>query len=240
MPRRICCSLCGQEGHNRRNRYCEVNRHTVVMNECLRRFDQAVEETMHLEAHIVDLERNPTNAGFIEVARRLYLISSHIRATSFAREAQVIQLEGFFVELIRVTTCFNNILRTRTDADFYIRLTLTPTGEILISKAPIYRPAPLKLGASYLKELSLVRDLTISDEDPPTECPICFDSVAPEEVVYTNCKHAYCGTCIKSLATSVKDTTKKPCCPMCRCDLIELKMKSFEIYNEMNDHICNL
>ena len=96
----------------------------------------------------------------------------------------------------------------------------------------IQAPVPTN---EYLKELTII--LTTKDGCESIECPVCFDSVTCQDAIFTNCKHSYCGSCIKKLTSSF---TKKPCCPMCRGDLTELKISSFAIYNEINEHICNL
>jgi len=93
----------------------------------------------------------------------------------------------------------------------------------------IQAPVPTN---EYLKEMSII--LTTKDGCESIECPVCFDSTTCQEAIYTNCNHAYCGSCIKKLTS---DVTKKPCCPMCRCDLTDLNTGTLTIYNEINDHI---
>jgi hypothetical protein len=98
-----------------------------------------------------------------------------------------------------------------------------------------------KKTSDYLKEdVYIVQDLTDSECDLSRECTICFDHLTSVNSILTNCKHAYCEQCIKDLATSIKDKTEKPLCPMCRQEITELTTKTPAICNEINNHIFNL
>ena len=95
----------------------------------------------------------------------------------------------------------------------------------------------VKRTSAYLKEISLTQVVT---EDSHCECPICFDEMPSEDAVFTGCKHPYCVTCIKGLATSIKDNTKKPCCSLCRTEITQLSFGKVEIRNEISQHFYNL
>jgi hypothetical protein len=94
--------------------------------------------------------------------------------------------------------------------------------------------------SAYFKEIPLVQDLTISEDAPVCNCPLCFDDFAATDVVVTNCNHSFCGTCIKGFSTSIKDKTKIPNCPMCRTNLTEFKVGSQQVYEDIQSHILNL
>ena len=93
---------------------------------------------------------------------------------------------------------------------------------------------------TYFKEISLVQDLAVADNAQLCECPMCFDEFDAASVVVTNCKHSFCVTCVKGYSTAIKDTTKRPNCPMCRANITEFKIGKFEIYEEIRGHILNL
>lgn len=80
---------------------------------------------------------------------------------------------------------------------------------------------------SYLKELVVVCAEEEVD-DGRVECGICFEEFCKGVTVLTNCKHAYCYSCIEGYAESIKDKTCKPTCALCRGDLCELT-----VFNEV-------
>ncbi len=100
--------------------------------------------------------------------------------------------------------------------------------------------ANVKRTSAYFKEIVLAQDLTIAEDAPACDCPLCFDAVPATDVLVTNCKHSFCVICVKGFATVNKDKTKKPDCPMCRTDLTEFKVGNQQVYNEISEHILNL
>ena len=95
-----------------------------------------------------------------------------------------------------------------------------------------------KLSSAYWKECSLVKDSSIGEEE--IQCPLCFDQVSGPDVIRTNCKHSYCGCCIKQLASSSRNKTQKPTCPMCRTDITELTVGNDRAYTEISTHFTTL
>lgn len=95
-----------------------------------------------------------------------------------------------------------------------------------------------KLSSAYWKECSLVKDSSIGEED--VQCPLCFDQVSGPDVIRTNCKHSYCGCCIKQLALSGRNKTQKPTCPICRTDITELTVENYRAYIEISSHFTTL
>ena len=92
--------------------------------------------------------------------------------------------------------------------------------------------------STFMKNIAIVQDLTITPEDSARDCPICYETVAPMETVYTNCRHSFCVTCIKGLATSVKNV--KPCCPMCRQEITTMNAGSLVVCNEVKNHLTSI
>jgi len=80
---------------------------------------------------------------------------------------------------------------------------------------------------NYLKELVVVCAEEEVD-DGRVECGICFEEFCKGVTVRTNCKHAYCYSCVEGYAESIKDKTCKPTCALCRGDLCELT-----VFNEV-------
>jgi hypothetical protein len=156
----------------------------------------------------------------------------------------VIQIDPLLSQLVAQVTRLNHIIQASNSGSVMVGIALTDRvfQFSLIESAPtrpVMTPVVLR-GSAYLKQVALVQDLTVSKEAPSCECPLCLEETKAVDTILTNCKHGFCGTCIKSLATSIKDSTKKPCCPMCRQEITELTARTFEAYNEMEQHISSL
>ena len=109
-----------------------------------------------------------------------------------------------------------------------------------VTSPPNPNASVVKRTSAYFKEVSLVQDLTITEDAPKCECPLCFDDFAATDIIVTNCNHSFCGTCVKGFSTSIKDKTKIPNCPMCRTNLTEFKVGSQQVYADIQSHILNL
>jgi hypothetical protein len=90
----------------------------------------------------------------------------------------------------------------------------------------------------FLKEIVVAHDETVASCD----CPICYETVEPFAAVYTNCHHGFCVTCFKGLVVSVGKSTeeKRAVCPMCRVEIIDLKIGGLEVFNEVNNYLSKL
>ncbi len=156
-------------------------------------------------------------------------------------ETPLISREPLFDYFTEQIEAFNIILGTLFQSPFRIVIA-NQDGHFthnLVNTEPATRTSEKKT-SEYLKEMSFVQDLTIEENAPGCDCPLCFDEVSAVNVVVTNCNHSFCGTCIKGYANANKDKTKKPNCPMCRTDLTELKIGNQQMYNDINQHILNL
>ena len=254
MSRR-CCSQCGVEGHNRRNYDCPVNvdmrRGANARNEALRlgvlSYNKAQEELDVMTRLTAQWDaRNISTSGFVrDMLVSITSVCTHMNTAS----NQEIHVNGIFDSLQRHVVILNTVIRRHTYARMIVVLIHDVLGGIFAEFEREELPdleepeeeKDLKKTSAYLKEeVYLVQDLTVNADGPSCECPLCYDSISAQDVVYTNCSHGFCGTCIKVFATSIKDNTKKPSCPMCRAEITELKMGKTEIYIEINEHICNL
>jgi len=257
MPR-IHCSQCGQEGHNKRNRNCPVNlqRESVFTEitpdirersrQCRDYFNIAVGSLTSLELSVERYHQSrPIIPDVFIVASidKMELFCEKInRALEFDNpERPLIRPQLILVHLSTVIESFNTIFaglvgqsRLRMKAFYEDR----KFSVVFINVGPVL-PVNRKRASKYLKKVVLVQDFTI--EDPALcECPLCFDEFDAKTVIVTNCKHSFCAPCIKGYSTAIKDTTKKPNCPMCRTNITEFKMGKPDIYEEIRGHILNL
>jgi hypothetical protein len=210
---------------------------------CETRLLSAIEELVILTRFISQPLMAPATDYVIGVMTQTNLFCTKINL-ALASDSQErpnilpIPLFEYFTSQIQ---CFNTILSSmihsqiRVETHFQNRL----FNWTLVN--PTTPPATVaKRTSAYLKEIVLIQDLSIEEDAPVCDCPLCFDKVAAADIIVTNCKHSFCGTCVKGMTNAIKDKTKKPDCPMCRTDLTEFKIGNQQVYNDIQEHILNL
>lgn len=241
MSRR-CCTLCGGAGHNKRNRDCPVN------------------VQLRAEADAIRMALQRSTACFMDAQANMCDISETIRKwqrgqmTTHDFVSRMIQLMEFVCNNINIAAQGNMYVEFMINSLYgavhimnqALRRSPTNNNEFFLNyiddEVFLYIKQIVKqtTAAAYLKSISLVQDLTISNEIPGCDCPICFDEFAATDVLQTNCNHSFCISCIKNLSNSIKNKTNKPCCPMCRTEITKITIGSTETYNELNDFMCSL
>jgi len=93
---------------------------------------------------------------------------------------------------------------------------------------------PLKHSSDYIKEL-----IVVFDETPlpgsKCECPICYESIfCVEAIARKECGHKHCLDCFTEYLSSIKDTTSKPTCSLCRQDIDCVVAWDFELVSKLN------
>jgi hypothetical protein len=63
------------------------------------------------------------------------------------------------------------------------------------------------------------------------ECIICLEEKNKNTFVKLNCSHDYCKECI--IKTIKSDKRTKPCCPLCREEILLLTINNNNILNEL-------
>jgi len=67
------------------------------------------------------------------------------------------------------------------------------------------------------------------------ECSICYDDKEKHRFVKLNCGHEFCKDCIKQ--TLENDTSRNPCCALCRSEITNIECTSKEMSDEFNNFI---
>ena len=249
---RIHCSQCGQAGHNKRNRNCQVNiqRGSVFsdittetrekVRKCREYMNHAITSLSSLTDYFQQYHSNPTRMIYFVIysidTLNVFCEKINLAIEFDLEERPLIRPQHILYYLSAQVDCFNNIFgqvsqsANRITAQYADR----KFSVSWIRVEPEYTRASM-----YLKTIALVQDLTIEDQ-VLCECPMCFDEFDSQSVVVTNCKHSFCAPCIKGYSTAIKDKTKRPNCPMCRTDITEFKIGKFEIYEEIHAHLLNL
>jgi len=248
------CSQCGIAGHNKRNKKCRINMNqkwfqTVVQEaesradpdekrEYIRRSLVLVRREIETLRQSVNLEKLTSDFYFqqLEDARRAHILAQHTgpmelcietyNALDCARASSDIMYRNYMT-----TVKWSKSLAaiSRKLLDMYIILTELRS--------------PIKTTASYLKEMSVVLEdahSSSAEKKEAYDCPLCYEGCCYKNVIQTNCGHSYCLDCMKNFATSIKDKTIEPACPLCRGTIQELKTRNGEILCEYARHVAAL
>lgn len=262
MPRTRRCSQCGQEGHNKRNRMCLVNMERELANvaitpssratrarvgQCRYYFNRAADIISALSQYIEYYQIQSTipddfamtafdniNAFCekINVALQYDIVDRPL-----IRPALLFQYLSTHVELI------NTILDTIAQSPFRVVVYLQGRefSVCLVNISPAANTHHnVKRSSAYLKEISLVQDLAVPDNVDGCDCPLCFEEISATDAIVAQCKHSFCAPCIKGYSFAIKDSTKKPNCPMCRADITQFKIGNVEIYEDIREHLLKL
>jgi hypothetical protein len=249
------CSQCLQRGHTSRNKNCPIK-----ISERLYAEEQAgqtiVEQvTVNNELQGLDLARFHMNKNLNDIADVIHkytyavigirqFMSQVVPMVSRASDSITavmtcgVDVSDMFTSLRGLVVTINCIIHRYARNQFNtMMVTLNERGV----SVRVTQPSPSVYKApSPFQKVALVQDLTVEADGPSCECPICLDVVPANDTIYTNCSHGFCGTCIKRYATSIKNKTQNPSCPMCRAEITDLKIGNLQLYNEINNHITTL
>lgn len=78
-----------------------------------------------------------------------------------------------------------------------------------------------------------LESLEITEETQ--NCCICMENREKEEICELNCRHNFCGFCVKDILC--KNNSRKPKCPLCRENIKNIKTQKKEIQNNL-DEFC--
>lgn len=262
---RICCSQCGEVGHNKRNQTkCRVN---VERNSLRTRapLSVPVANPSPVRAQVIDVAFNLVRRHLEDARDKMTDLAQYLMTGPTEQQDSLQYILTGVEKVQKICDELTNALQndTRNVVDPSTTLTRLRAGAGILNhliRAISNAQCPgivirhenrrVKLiletlrpsCSKFLKELSVVHDATVTISDTECDCPICFETVAKPEAIYTTCGHGFCVTCIKGLATSVSKATKetKPSCPMCRREITELKTRSQNICNEIKTHLTGL
>lgn len=274
----ICCTRCGEVGHNRRNRLCPLLRVAVAVEDPVAQRTKAKSLNKKTTEVLLSWDRGELSdifqdvpefvanvlATLIEIVNSFQIALKQFHMPDLLAEIELnvgmvndllsrhrIQAPDELYWLGEVCVIFNlptnPVLKYRP----YQRLLLTrfdfepvPCYSILEDMihemmAPSYQyahedqPAP-KLSSQYFKELPI--QIISAPSGSNTNCPVCFEPLNAENALYAVCDHGHCVGCLKSMADSMKDTTKKPTCSLCREPFSKLSGR-VDVCVEIHEHI---
>ena len=104
---------------------------------------------------------------------------------------------------------------------------LADIGVVITAPPPNPPPRKFDISTSLIKAITATTTATTT---PTIDCPICYDKIAHENVVTTNCSHQYCAPCLTGSFDNVQaHQTKMPICALCREPTKSLKFNCAEI-----------
>ena len=253
------CSQCGQAGHNRRSQLCPVNIEAAQQVHAVPPTPVATQEADAPEVYAAILNNVNRISDYISrwenrelgTPQFISLSTPTVTWVCFYMTQALSQgincdriIERFRDEVITI----NRIVHRYARADFYISLHISPESIVPeIIHRDRTRLANINAGRQQahnlparvndrLNAISVVTSTVLA-----CDCPICLESVADTSAIYTNCCHGFCVTCIKDLATSIKNNgrNKTPACPMCRQEITQLK-GSLDVCDEVKNHLTSI
>jgi hypothetical protein len=75
------------------------------------------------------------------------------------------------------------------------------------------------------------------EEREEQTCCICMEETEKTNFIELNCLHKFCGLCIKKTLDTYKKTDT-PTCPICRQDIINIKVEINNYQLLKNSHFC--
>lgn len=251
------CSQCGMAGHNKRNRICQINinreRYESIVQithwtpdieekrEILNTYINEIRIELDTLRESLDLERITSDFYFQQVdeARKAHISAQHTGPMELCMET--------YNQLGCAEASWSIIYRNYMSLS-KCKDSLQEIGMKLLDMWLSYSVPQVLTTSHYLKEMSVVMDLTTSVEQEQDieksvekiECPLCYDECDFKNVIQTNCEHNYCLDCMKNFATSIKDKTTKPTCPLCRTEIKELTSRNCEILCDYVQHVAKI
>lgn len=107
--------------------------------------------------------------------------------------------------------------------------------EIILDLVYYYRPPQRKFNIQ-------VRTNEESPEEsnsPRQDCPICYETFAPAEIIRTACNHHYCKECLTNYFKSLNNRTTPPSCACCREVMTTLYIRNETTRDEIKKKYCN-
>ena len=220
--------------------WLEVRRlptHPDPIPEFARDLDQPQEEEQEEEDDITwYIDRTPSPVSVLEFELIHDRISTPRRLTynDEIRQITTSESEGnneFWISSTQSRTrdYINNDYDNNDDDDIIVSRSLNSAFDAVATAPQIKK---------YVIYLVLVPDEVEEGEEGEEDCAICYESIKCMDLVKLNCKHKFCGICIKETLKS-HSKLSEPSCALCRKQMISFSVKNPEIYNLVSEH-CNL
>jgi hypothetical protein len=80
------------------------------------------------------------------------------------------------------------------------------------------------------------------EKEEEKECPICMNEFPEKNMIFTNCHHHYCHSCMVSLIEKTTTNNKPPWCALCRAviDQVHVTSELSSSYDKYQDTVVNV
>ena len=121
----------------------------------------------------------------------------------------------------------------------YFRITGYTQGDLLSSKDRKYDiTIKMKGGSKFRKELEKQRETEKEIEKEKEECPICYETLYQSEFITLNCKHEFCGDCLRQLLQSCNPHVD-PSCAICRACIKSFEFEDRKVFDKVQHNLCS-
>lgn len=216
----VTCSRCGRSGHNRRNRECM----RVNGNPGNERVNAARRPAELRPRNYVAPRRLPT-AYQLEVFDEMnaFMIMSALRnLTMHTQQDTEVRISA--------EDARRSAEEARRSAEDAIRSAEEARRERITAFLEDFRIRRERIMGLNNVVKNVLVTLMDNCDTQAIECPLCYDNFDNVDGVCTNCDHGYCRPCFEKFVNSL-NKTKKPTCPMCRTNIIEIKTGNSDTMN---------
>lgn len=125
----------------------------------------------------------------------------------------------------------------------YFRVTGYTQADLLSSKDRKYDIViKMKSGSKIRKELEKQKnkdkDKEKDKDKDKEECPICYDTFYEKEFITLNCKHQFCGDCLRNLLQSCNPHLD-PKCAICRACMTTFELEDRNVFDKVEPNLCS-
>jgi hypothetical protein len=80
------------------------------------------------------------------------------------------------------------------------------------------------------------------EKEEEKECPICMNEFPEKNMIFTNCRHHYCHSCMVGLIEKTTTNSKPPGCALCRAviDQVHVTSELSSSYDKYQDTVVNV
>ena len=242
-PNKPKCSYCNKPGHKINN--CNNIERIKKIN------DEIVERTifsrMVIRNHFIAkkyLRLYLCSHSEINLLMLCYYTKLKKYSTEYKKSSYIILLVDYYYEKLNQNlNTLTFMLNTISDENYVkytdeilnnsVSLNLDfEVEEMILVYAYKYRPPQRKFNIQL-----------VTNPHPPTytnnECPICYETYPPDEIIRTDCSHNYCKECLTSYFKSLNNNNRPPTCACCRKTIITLEIRDKKTQEEIQKKYCN-
>jgi hypothetical protein len=80
------------------------------------------------------------------------------------------------------------------------------------------------------------------EKEEEKECPICMNEFPEKNMIFTNCRHHYCNSCMVDLIEKTTTNSKPPGCALCRAviDQVHVTSEFSSLYEKYQETVVNV